>query len=74
MMGCTNSLNKGPTGTSSSTTPFIEKRRSLYFDKFIKLPKTIIKHYLPKVGHGIMVLNPTIYDTSKMELTFKWNT
>ena len=39
---------------------------SLFFDKYLKLPKTIVKHYLPKVGHGIMILDPTIYDTSKL--------
>ena len=36
------------------------------FDKYPKLPKTTVKPYLPKVGHGIMVLDPTIYDTSKL--------
>ena len=40
---------------------FLERHASLFcFYKYLKLPKTIVKPYLPKVGHGIMVLDPTI--------------
>ena len=42
-------------------TPFQKRRRSLFFYKYLKLPKTTAKPYLQKVGHGIMVLNPTSY-------------
>ena len=31
-----------------------------FFYKYLKLPKTTVKSYLQKVGHGIMILNPTI--------------
>ena len=30
-----------------------------FFYKYLKLPKTTVKCYLQKVGHGIMVLDPT---------------
>ena len=30
-----------------------------FFYKYLKLPKTNVKRYLQKVGHGIMVLDPT---------------
>ena len=33
-----------------------------FFYKYLKLPKTTVKRYLQKVGHGIMVLDPTIPD------------
>ena len=31
-----------------------------FFYKYLKLPKTSVKPHLQKVGHGIMVLDPTI--------------
>ena len=31
-----------------------------FFYKYPKLPKTTVERYLQKVGHGIMVLDPTI--------------
>ena len=31
----------------------------MFFYKYLKLPKTPVKRYLQKVGHGIMVLDPT---------------
>ena len=40
--------------------PFLERHRSLFFDKYLKLPETIVKPYLPKVGQGIMIFDPTI--------------
>ena len=39
--------------------PFKKRRRSLFFYKYLKLPKTTVKPYLHKVGHGIRVLDPT---------------
>ena len=40
-----------------------------YFYKYLKLPKTTVKLYLPNVGHGIMVLNPTIKISSHSDLS-----
>ena len=40
--------------------PFQKRLRSLFFYKYLKLPKTTVKPYLHKVGHGIIVLDPTI--------------
>ena len=34
--------------------------RAYFFYKYLKLPKTTVKRYLQNVGHGIMVLDPTI--------------
>ena len=39
--------------------PFLGRHRSLCFDKYLKLPKKVVKPYLLKVDHGIMVLDPT---------------
>ena len=38
--------------TKKSRPPFPAKRRSLFFDKYHKLPETIVKHHLPK-SYGI---------------------
>ena len=35
-----------------------------FFYKYLKLPKTTVKRYLQKVGHGIMVLDPTMKSLS----------
>ena len=35
--------------------PLQKRHRSLFFYKYLKLPKTTVKPYLQKVGHGIMV-------------------
>ena len=57
--------------------PTVEMRRSKFFDKayflrkYIKQPKTIVKPHLPKVGHGIMVLDPTFSDTNFLLPPFK---
>ena len=37
--------------------PFEKRRRSLFFNKYPKLPKTAVKRYLQKIGHGIMVFD-----------------
>ena len=35
--------------------------KAYFFYKYLKLPKTTVKRYLQKSGHGIMVLDPTIH-------------
>ena len=56
--------------STTSCPHFLEKRKSLFFDNYLKLPKTIVKPYLPKVGHGIMVLDPIVaVSLYLMELT-----
>ena len=48
---------------------FQKRRRSLFFYKYLKLPKTTVKPNLQKAGHGIMVLNPTIEISSNSHLS-----
>ena len=48
--------------STKSLPPFLEKCGSLFFDKCLKLPETVVKPHSPKFDSAIMVLKPTIYD------------
>ena len=45
--------------STKSCPPFLEKSGSLFFDKNLNLPETIVKPHLLKVDQGIMALEPT---------------
>ena len=44
--------------------PPFQKRHTSFFYKYLKVPKTTVKPYLQKVGHGMRVLDPTSKATS----------